>query len=143
MFGLGRRQKPTPAPLEGSAEARLITAAMDCDHASAALSEALAARRAAMVDLVAATRHEGKAVLNRQFSPSFVWSAISFHGAGVHLGLPHVLTGHRASFLHHARASIGATASARTDPSDRARTVAAVDALLDPAPAVPGLMEHA
>jgi hypothetical protein len=131
-----RPPPPPPPPVEdASPEAQLMRACFDCDTAAQALAQALAARREALVRLVAVTPLGGKANINLLFSPSASWRALSFHGVGPHLDLPHQMAAHRSSFTHQASAAISATAYARS----QARQVLA--ALTDTAQADPATEE--
>jgi hypothetical protein len=124
-----RRPAPVPPP-PPSVEAELLEAAAQCDVHTLALSEALARRRRALIKATAATSIHGSSHLMRCFSPSMVWAAFAYHGAGEAAGLPHVLAAHKRSFEASARAALDASAAHRTpstapaDPGNREKEAA-------------------
>lgn len=116
----GRKRALQPAQVapEPTVEDEVLAAAQACDEAMAALALALARRRKALIQVTARTGVLGCSHLTRCFSPSVIWSAVTWHGAGLHLGLPHVQANHRRSFLQSAQAALSASAPYRKPPAN-------------------------
>jgi len=126
------RRKAPPAPIvdepesrvtyvgDSAAETALMQACDDADTAAEDLADALARRRAAIVQLVGVTDLSKKVTLNRLLTFFESGRGLWFAGCGEALGLPMIPPHHRSSFGAGARIAIDNSRAGRaqTAPAD-------------------------